>query len=121
MGPKLDGDAVSLGVSSSEALPIGKLECDAKDSGTPPSPPPQGLMASKLLESTTEAKDDSYGSWLRGNLEDGLYQQLPRKEHTQPRQRRKGPPVTALTAAQDDLGYLLPHAPWQDPDLESVT
>lgn len=68
-----------------------------------------------------EAKDDRYRSWLQGNSEDGLYPQLPTKDRTQPRQRRKGPPVTALTAAQAYLGYLLPHAPWQDPDLERVT
>lgn len=76
MGPKLDLDAVFWGVSSFEPLPIGNLEGNAKDSGTL-TPLPRGLTTSK---STGEAKNDSYRSWLQGDLEDHLYQQLPRKE-----------------------------------------
>lgn len=78
---------------------------------------PSSLTVSKLLESPTEAKDDSHRSQLQWNLEKKeLRVSAVAKQRTWPRQRKKGPPVTALTSAQDFLGYFLAHVPWQDPE-----
>jgi hypothetical protein len=98
MGPKLDLDAVLWGVSSFEPLPIGNLEGNAKNSGTL-TPLPRGLTTFKSIG---ETKNDNYRSWLQGDLEDHLYQQLPRKEPSLDREGR----------GHLSLLWLLPRTPW---------